>query len=372
LHSLAPPLLSQSGGALQEPRPVFRAESSVVLIPFHVERDKKFVANLTAGEILLLEDGTPRTFTALEGGQSRTLPLQTAILFASQQTVAPSYSPTTFDVAAIQSFLLDRVPSAQLAVYDYENLLMPLCEPTRDTRVLKKALEQASRLIWESYRVPYAERRSPAPRGSISLDDWVWLPRGMRNGVQEYYPARKPGMRSGADELYPAIEAAARREALRRGEASRALVVFGTGERGRTAVVAAGTVRLGRPTEKGIQPEELLPILRQLGIRLYPVRLDEWLFHDVRARRPGPPERDVRTFLDLGPATGGLSFDPEQITGTVMGEIFGTIAEHMRTEYVLAFQPAPTPVGSAGHRLEVRLRPGVAGTVSGGVREVTY
>lgn len=334
-----------------------------MLISIHVERNKKFATDLTAGDVVLLEDGHEREFPLFEGGTSRTLPLDVLLLFDTGKQVALNYSLTATDAALFQASLLDKLPAARLAVYGYENVLMPFCGPTRNPRELSKALSTMSKFMKESLpgRTPARPRLSPPPPGSITIHDWQWF-------------GRTDGKRGGGSAIYEAIVAAARAEAAWPGDATRALVVFGRGSRGSTVAQAADTERrLGKRIDPMMQPEEALPILRQLGIHLYPVRIYEF-FYQILARRTMSEsgERNVRVFLDMGEATGGLAFEPEQITATVMEEILTGVAEHLRSEYVVAFRPAPSDGKPVTHHLEVRLRPGQKGVVTGGVRDVVY
>jgi hypothetical protein len=47
--------------------PTFRAQSDLVLLPFHVTRRDVYVRDLKAGDVVLLEDGHPRDFSIFEG-----------------------------------------------------------------------------------------------------------------------------------------------------------------------------------------------------------------------------------------------------------------------------------------------------------------
>ena len=104
----------------------------------------------------------------------------------------------------------------------------------------------------------------------------------------------------------------------------------------------------------------------------YPiVGMPDWMFRPSQFPR-SPIEGQLRQHLiDLAEATGGMAFAPDHITRELLEQILLTVSEHLRTEYVVAFQPGSTATPKP-HHLEVRLRPGLSGVVQGGVRDVAY
>ena len=63
---------------LEAQDPVFRTETNLALVRFHVVRKKFYVDDLKPEDIILLEDGKPRQITLLEGGRTRqrTVPVE--------------------------------------------------------------------------------------------------------------------------------------------------------------------------------------------------------------------------------------------------------------------------------------------------------
>src|SRR5204862_5551332 len=63
--------------------PVFRSDTTLALVRFHVVRKKFYVDDFKPEDILLLEDGEPRQITLLEGGRikQRTVPVEMILLF---------------------------------------------------------------------------------------------------------------------------------------------------------------------------------------------------------------------------------------------------------------------------------------------------
>jgi hypothetical protein len=54
-----------------QPAPTFRADSTLVLIHFHVLKVALYATDVKAEDLILLEDGIPRTFTRLRAPRSR-------------------------------------------------------------------------------------------------------------------------------------------------------------------------------------------------------------------------------------------------------------------------------------------------------------
>jgi hypothetical protein len=340
----------------------FRIDSSLVLIRFHVQRDEASVTDLKPEDIELLEDGKPHPFTILESGTARTMPLRLTLLF-DLVDVAPSFSPTAFDAEIFTEFL-KRLPSAEVDIYAYDRLLMPFCRSTRDPMELGKALQTVWKFMLE-FRLKPGEsyRLSAPPRDSVPLlkADGSGKGNGQRGGY--------------AGSIYDAAVAVAREQASLHGNATRAIMAVSAGYPGLPPnLVAVTEARLGHPVDPNLQLDEALPVLLELGTQLYPVRVHLW-FSGLLLRRYNE-SRDVeflaRPFLGLGPATGGLSFAPEQVTGSAMRDILVRVAENVESEQLAAFRPQPTPGGPVKHRLEIRLKPSFKGLITGGVREVTY
>ena len=249
----APLLIAQRAERSQGAPPVFRAESSLITVSFHVERNKKFVGDLNPGDILLLEDGVPRAFPVFEGGYSRALPLDIMLLFDTGFNNLKSYSP---DITKLQAAFLDRLAYARLAIYGFENLLMPLCPPTRDPKKVQKGLDLAAKYLRENEPVRGEPRRlSKPPEGSFPVMPSLLKSQNVK--------------RSGGSEYYPALVAAAREAVTWRGEATRAIVIFGHGGNGmRAQELASYERKYGWRPEVRIQPAEAIPLVRELGVHV--------------------------------------------------------------------------------------------------------
>lgn len=351
------PVFAQVGGAVQEKVPVFRVESSLVLVPFHVVRDKQFVRTLTAADVILLEDGEPREISLFEGGQTfeRTVSLEIVLLFNVGTYTGDRH---LLDPLVFRTSLLDELPYARLSVYGFDNLLMPFCPPTRDAAELKKAIEQVVKFSKEA--APPGRRGrsrghvSKPPAGSIALDPSVQDPNERKQG---------------ADCLYRAIIVAAQTAALWPGNATRVILVV-------SSPMASPNIATRGPMNVTKPEDAAAAVARELGISLYPVLVDDerWLriLEEINPLGAVRHEKARDAFLGLGEATGGLAFAPKSVKLDVMRQIFAGVAEHVRSGYVAGFKPVPSEGQPKQHRVEVRLRSEDLGVVLGGARVVVH
>ena len=105
---------------------------------FHVVRDKHYVDDLKPQDLVLLEDGTPRTITFFEGGREkqRTTSVDVALLFDISGSVVDE---GLLDMTMWKSAFLDSLPGSSLAVYGFASGLLRFCQPTRDSKQLEAA-----------------------------------------------------------------------------------------------------------------------------------------------------------------------------------------------------------------------------------------
>lgn len=329
--------------------PVFRAETTLALVRFHVVRKNAYVDDLKPADVVLLEDGSPRKLTLFEGGRSvqRTVPVEVTLLFDTSGSVTHE---GLLDPLVYQSTLLDGVPNARLAVYGFDSVLRRFSRPTRDPAELAGAFERV---------VNFRSGARPRP-DTIRLQ----LP-----------PKRKSDPRGGTW-IYESVLAAARDAAAWPGNATRMLVVFSDGFSTTTS-----------------RPEDAATPISELGIPVYPVALGHHRIQEQmrqvyetgynsqgvmndgarqRLQRLEAQENDILGFAGLGELTGGRSFDPRVINLTVVRQILAGLLNQIRCEYVVGFTPGPPAGQPLRHRLQVRLRGKELGKVLGGTRAITY
>src|SRR5579871_341159 len=222
-----------------QPTPAFRAESALVLVPFHVARNNAYVANLKPQDIQLIEDGVERKFSVFEfGGSSRSrMPVDIVLLFDYSCSMLQT---GLFDPMVFKAGLLDGMDNVRVSVYGFGGELRRYCRPTRDMAVFDPALRAL------------VQRR---PMGQIKL---VLPPK--RHGPPDTW-------------LYEAVIAAARdavpQPALRNDAPSHSAVTP------TDTAAAEGNVMMmvfsdGIPTSTSI-PEDASAVCQRLGVPVYPV-----------------------------------------------------------------------------------------------------
>jgi len=325
-------LLGQaSEDVLEEPGLVITTESNLVLVPLHVYRKKSSVSGLGADAFELSEDGVAQKIAFVEGpagpenqGASRTVPTEIILLIDVSHSVMRR---GLLDIRTIRSSMLEGLrEDVSVSVYGFARTLKRFTGPTRDIAKLQRALE-----------LSYASE-------------------------------------DGGSRVYEAIMQTARDAANRGGNVSRMMVVFSDGF-----------------ATTGLSPDLVVTSANAFGIPIYPVILG----HDKiieRASKGGPPQptrrrpnagvqrqsraRDQESrqsdFADIGPQTGGRSYDPKIINNMVIGQILGSLATLAETEYVVGYYPSSVDEPLSAHAVEVHLTNKEVGKLYGGRRTIVH
>ena len=345
----------------------FQSQTSLVLVPFNVVRDKLFVPDLKSSDVVLLEDGRPRSFTVFEGpATGRRIPLELLLLF--ETTTLPPATPkimigshwnreatyaftNQWDGAMSKAILDQPGADVRVSVYHFDNnRLERLSRSTKDPQEIVAAFRRLLTPISGSDTIPLAlpPNRQVYPKNAI-VGSPGWLLESVIGTLEDAVAAPENAMRM--------------------------LVVFSEGYKGTTTT-----------------PEDAADHSTGLGIPLFPVVLDYDLYirypfawspggnvfvatdgSRVASDPPSPglaPVRPVDWFGRLGESTGGSAFYPSSITAKVIREIIESVRNQGLTQYVVGFVPGTEKPKE--HRLEIRLRSKSLGKVSGGQRKTTY
>jgi VWFA-related protein len=304
---LALPVLSQ-------PVPVFRSDTSLVLIHFHVLHKGRYATNIKPDDLVLLEDGAPRKFTVFENAAyQRTLPAEVTLLFDFSGSVM---NHNLYDPLAFKEGLLDHLENVRIGVYGFDNKLYRYCAPTSDIATLSKAFTALDKVVGPREEIPY---RLPNSRKLAPGGTWI----------------------------YASVLEASREAALTPGHATRLMLVYSDGL-----------------DTTSLRADQIAELLRERDIAIYPVALGH-------RQLPEREELRVLQFASLGELTGGRSYDPDVVNNLVMRQILEGLVGSLRTEYVIGFAPDVAPV-PAKHKLEVRLRDKQLGQIVGGTRTTTH
>lgn len=329
--------------------PVFRAGTSLALVRFHVVKSNRYVDTIKPQDLVLMEDGEPRTITFFEGGRlskQRTVPLELTLLFDISGSVTQE---GLLDFVIYKSSILDVLPAVKLSVYGFDGSLKRFCRPTRDPAILAEAF-----------------RRIQNYRGGAKLrPDTIKL---------TLPPKRKS--RSGGTLIFESVLAAAKDAATTTGEATRMILVFSDG-------FATTDTR----------PRDVTGELNDMGIAVYPVllghqKIKDRVRHIMESGRNQQgmlsdgaknqlahielQEKDIMDYASLGELTGGRSFDPPLFNFTTVRDILTSMAHVVRFEYVLGFRPEDPDGKPRKHKLSVKLQSKELGKVTGGTRVIVH
>lgn len=329
-------------------QPVFRTETSLALVRFHVVRKNAYVDTLRPEDVVLLEDGAPRKITLFEGGRGRqrTVPIEMMLVFDISGSVTHQ---GLLDLLSFQHTLLDGMTNLRLSVYGFHARLLRFSGPTRDLKQLEQAFQQV--LNWKAGKEP---RPVNVP---------IELP-----------PKRKVGR--GGTWIYEAVAGAAKDAASAPGTTTRMMLVFSDGF-----------------ATTDSRPQDVAGLIQELGVPVYPVVLGHGRIAD-KARylrdsgigrngqmkegaqrqldRLEDQERELRDFASLGELTGGRSFDPPEVNPTVLRQILNAMVGQVISEYVVGFSPQPGDGAGKKHKLQVKLQSKELGKVMGGMRTLVH
>ena len=349
MSSRAATLLVLALWPLAAQEPVFRSETKLALVRFHVVRKHFYADDLKPGDVILLEDGAPRQITLFEGGRlkRRTVPLEMILLIDTSGSVVDE---GLLNPLAFKSSLLDQLENVRLAVYGFSSNLQRFSRPTRDPTELAPV-----------FRRVLDFRAGGQPRPEI---------------VRLQLPPKRHSHPNGGTWLYEAVIGCARDAAALPGNATRMMLVFSD----------------GFPTTD-TRPEEGAAVPKELGMPVYPVVLGHAKIAEQvkqvqqtgynhqgvmsdgarqRMSRLEEQEREIQDFASLGGLTGGRSFDPPMINLMMIQRILGAMVGQVRCEYVVGFTPPAGEGDPTKHKLEVRLRSKELGKVLGGSRVIAH
>ena len=401
-----------------ESSPTFHSETELVLTAFNVVRGLYFAPDVKADDVLLLEDGKPRSFSVFEGpGTGRRPPLELVLLFDTTTLPPPESKITvlmthwdrkaTYDFAnhwgekESRAVLQKAGADVRVSVYRYDHQqLQRLCRSTSDPQALTSAIHRLPEPIAPDEAVPLA-----LPPGRMSMEALM-----LKHGAFK----RKP-----TDPLYWPLSwtMEAMIDTLKDSTAAPSSVM-------RVLVVFSETKG---PTQT--TPQDVADTANALGIPVYPVVLDfdEYLHHpfvigiakagggapagEIPIDRPewaqpydpaattgpaaGPspvagnlsastglavsPSKTVGNgstvpmvrFGSVGELTGAESIYPSRIDAGVVNDILNVIRDQGLSQYVVGFAP-PSSARQRKHNLEVRLKSKSVGKLRGGQRTAVY
>ena len=246
-------------------QPAFRTQADLVIVPFQVRRGSRSVSDLKPSDVVLLEDGVPRSFPIFEAPPVH-LTLDLLVMFdvtnptPDQKTRRVGFwdakalqELTNYWSEAITRRLLDgHGATIRFSIYRFDqSMLQRVCQSTRDPKVLLDALHRlpgplpGGQTPGRNVDIPLpaglAVRTAARKRLANNGPPEPWSLTGALSALRDSAVTPLPGEdRAGADKA----------------PAARALVIFSTG--------AEGTA---------LTPQDLADQAVAAGVPIYPVAL---------------------------------------------------------------------------------------------------
>lgn len=357
-------LVAQEGApaTAEDPGLIITAESTLVVVPLHVYQKKKSVNGLGVEAFEALEDGIPQNIAFVEGppgegeaGRQRTVPTEIIFLIDFSYSVM---TPGLLDFTTIRSALLDGLrEDVQISVYGFAHSLKRFTGPTRDINRLQRALDQTFESEDGGSRVYEAimqTARDASSRGPNMSRMMVVFSDGLST------TNLNPDLVAGAANafgipLYPVVLGHERIRQRAQG------LPGGGGIWGRQPNLQPNPGGLGGGNPNGE---------RRGGPQVTPGKNPRATLNRSTIARQ--QENLMRIFAELGPKTGGRSYDLSVINNKVIRQILGSLSTLAETEYVVGYYPSSVDEELTAHQVEVRLRSQEIGQLYGGRRLVVH
>ena len=359
----------EPAGEGDDPGLIITAETNLVVVPLHVYQKKSSVNGLGREAFELFEDGVPQNIAFVEGPpaageavEERAVPTEIIFLIDFSYSVM---SPGLLDFNTIRSTMLEGLrKDVQISVYGFANNLKMFTGPTRDLAKLQKALDQSFASEAGGSRVYEAimqtARHASNRGGNVSRMMVVFSDGLSTTNLDPELVARSAN--AFGIPLYPVVlgheRIAKRAQGLVGGGAAYGGLGLGAGTGSHRQPNPAG---LGGGNQQGARPGE-----PQFSPKANP-RGD--LNRQSNARNQ---ESLQRVFAELGPKTGGRSYDLPVLNNKVIRQILGSLSTLAETEYVVGYYPKAVDAELQAHSVEVRLTSEEVGKLYGGRRFVVH
>ncbi len=284
----------------------FRADTDLALVRFQfVPRNNQPATDLRPDDIQIKEDGVPRKIAVFEGG--RFYPRRVPLEITLLFDCSGSVQAAgALEPHVFETTLLNEYEHVTIAVYAFSDSLVRIATPTRYGPALERAMNTVARV------------------------------------------------EAGNTPLFAYIAETARQAAANGGAAVRMMVIFSDGQ--------ADYDDLERY-------EDAVAAALKFGIALYPVSLRPPGANLAEAQGGIPPYiwESMDKYRNLAKRTGGVSF-AAPATRDLLPAILSAIAQHIRYDYVAGFYPSAPGATPKRHSVEVSLRAGNKGQITGGKR----
>lgn len=338
-------LLGQQAPPVSSP-PIFRSQTELVLLSFHVTQAKHNVTELTPTDVLLLEDGKPRDFSIFDSPAAKTrMPLDLVLLFDTNPAI-----PYFWDPDAVYSFVRDwdEAMSRAALANQAADIRISVCHAAgQDLYRLVRATTDAPQLLdaFRSLLTPEAgtaiplflpPKRDRVEPGPFTND---YVTSAFISTVSRGWP-----LEAAIGTLNDVTTAP--------DKVARMLVIFSEGIGGTTTI-----------------PEDVGNHALDLGIPIYPI-VTNYQGH-ITSSYPRNQFR-MGQFAKLGKMTGGRAVEHQKIDAATLRMILESVETDGLSQYVVGFEPSPTRGTSKAHKLEIKLVSKSSGKLEGGTRRAIY
>ena len=343
-------VLAASLAAQQQPAAVsFSAQTSLVLLSFHVRRGSNFVPDLKAADVTLFEDGKPRPFTIFESPATHgRMPLELVLLFDVNPAIRYFWDPADvfrfiphWEEAMTRQLLEKQDADIRFCVYATTGQkLYRLTAATTNAATVThsfRGLLNAGFVKEAGADIPLT---LPAKRDTVGYGPFT----------QDYQTSY---FLSNEHRGWP-MEAAVgvlSDVAAAQNKVSRVMVMFSEG--------------IGATTTL---PEDIGVHALDLGIPIYPVATN--YRHHIHRGYPRNLWR-MHQFEGLGKLTGGRSVEYESIDASMLLKTLDSFKADALAQYIIGFVP-DSNASPRRHNLEVRVAKKSSGSVEGGKRRAVY
>ena len=356
----ATPIAGQTSDVVEEDAGlIITTESSLVIVPLHVYRGKKSVNGLGKEAFDLLENGVPKDIAFVEGpGSGRTVPVEIILLMDVSHSVM---RPGLLSIQAIRNTFLKGGlrDDVSISVYGFARKLLRFTGPTRNTARIEHAFqlaydsEDGQTRVFEAMMQTLRDATSRGGNASRMLVvfsdglstthlDPVWVARTANLLGVPIYPVvlghRTAGNNQGRKNANSQSQLSAGRNGQIRPKTQDDFL--NPRRRGGTASGQATTVRPNGGNQGG-------------------ARLKDRAMRQMK-------------FADLGPQTGGRSYDLQIPSGMAIRTILRSIATLAQSEYIVGYYPSSLGEEPSERQIEVRLVAKGAGKLYGGKRSIIH
>ncbi len=347
---------------------IITTESNLVVVPLHVYRGKKSVNGLGGEAFELFEDGVPQRIAFVEGPpaegaavEQRSVPTEIIFLIDFSYSVM---TPGLLDFHTVRSAMLEGLrEDVQISVYGFANNLKIFTGPTRDLAKLQRALEQS----FESeaggskvYEAIMQTARHASSRGGNVSRMMVVFSDGLSTTDLDPELVSRSANAFGIP-LYPVVLGHERIKKRAQGLVGGGAAYGGGLGAGTGSHRQPNPAGLGGGNQNGQRQGE-----PQFSPRAQP---QNTLNRQSNARHQ---ESLQRVFAELGPKTGGRSYDLPVLNNKVIRQILVSLSTLAATEYVVGYYPKAVDEQLSAHQVEVRLTSEEFGQLYGGKRFVVH